>query len=204
MGRQAAKKRRAELRDGLQQQAAATSKTAGLCSAAFKTHGPDADWVDCGYCKTFHVACCGFASADDADASRHHPNGDRKWVICSLCGVPHAKRCDWDGAGEDSDLYDLGDVAGCAVCAGPLEDDAWDCDACGESVCNGCMAYLNVQDHIAICGDCVGTCGVCDRNWSEEVDGGDDTESWVATHDVVGGGEDGEQLTCPECYRELY
>ena len=38
----------------------------------------------------------------------------------------------------------------------------------------------------------------------EEVDGGDDTESWVATHDVVGGGEDGEQLTCPECYRELY
>ena len=66
------------------------------------------------------------------------------------------------------------------------------------------MAYLNVQDHVAICGDCVGTCGVCDRNWSEEVDGGDDTESWVATHDVVGGGEDGEQLTCPECYRELY
>ena len=157
MGGQAAKKRRAELRECPQQQAAAAGNTAGLYSAAVRTHGPDAGWIDCGYCKTFHVACCGFASADDADASRHHPNGDRKWVSCSLCGVPHAKRCDWDGAGEDSDLYDLTDVDGCAVCAGPLEDDAWDCDACGESVCNGCMAYLNMQDHIAICGDCVGT-----------------------------------------------
>ena len=49
-------------------------------------------------------------------------------------------------------------------------------------VCNGCMAYLNEQDHIAICGDCVGTCGSCDRSWSEEVDGGEETEGWFANH----------------------
>ena len=45
---------------------------------------------------------------------------------------------------------------------------------------------------------------VLDAVAREEVDGGDDTESWVDTRDLVGGGEDGEELTCPECYRELY
>ena len=127
MGGQAAKKRRAERRDCPQQQAAAAGNTAGLYSAAVRTHGPDAGWIDCGYCKTFHVACCGFASAGDAEASRHHPNGDRKWVSCPLCGVPHAKRCDWDGAGEASGSDE---ETVCVVCAGAVDDEAFECTEC--------------------------------------------------------------------------
>ena len=88
------------------------------------------------------------------------------------------------------------------VWAGAVDDEALECTYCGEAVCNDCLGYIDPQaTDCVLCGGCVGTCLVCDRSWSEEVDGGDNGESWFADQSVPNGDEEEDELlTCPSCH----
>ena len=80
----------------------------------------------------------------------------------------------------------------CVICAGAVDDEAFECTRCGEAVCEDCLGYIDPQatDYV-LCGGCVGTCLVCDRSWSTEVDGcGGEGESWVADGFVPIGDDD--------------
>ena len=198
MGGLGAKQRRVVSRAAQPQHSAAAETAAVLISAAARGQDPGTKWIDCGYCQTRHIAFCGFTADYDSDAMQGHPNGDRKWVTCLQCGVPHAKRCDWDGADESTDSDE--EVV-CVICASAVDDEALECTECGEAVCNDCLGYIDPQaTDCVLCGGCVGTCLVCDRSWSMEVDGCGDGESWIADGSVPNGDGDDELLTCPSCY----
>ena len=157
MGGLGAKQRRAVSRTAQPQPFCCRwNNTAGLTSAAARVRDPGAKWIDCGYCQTTHIAFCGFAADDDSDATQRHPNGDRKWVTCLQCGAPHAKRCDWDGADEATDSDE---EAVCVICAGSVDDEAFECTRCGEAVCEDCLGYIDPQaTDCVLCGGCMGTC----------------------------------------------
>ena len=156
MGGEAAKRRRAESREHLQQQGQTAGKPAALKSAVKRLrHGDGAEWIRCGYCETTHVACCSYVGPKDPDASTRHPNGDRKWVSCPLCGGPHAKLCEW----RESDESDESDESGESC-----ESGSDGCRECGEDECQECGAVCYGGD--TLCTDCADPrfCPSCDMD----------------------------------------